>query len=118
MGLIHCPITFDDIAGRCALAFAGHTHGGQVRIPGLPPLWPPAGCGRYVAGWYERNGSRLYVSRGIGAKTLPIRLWLPPGAGALHAGRGVRRMWRRGAMRPARSTRQLKQPGRALWRWR
>jgi predicted MPP superfamily phosphohydrolase len=78
MALIHCPVTFDDVAGRCALAFAGHTHGGQVRIPGLPPLWLPAGCGRYVAGWYERNGSRLYVSRGIGAKTLPIRLWCRP----------------------------------------
>jgi len=76
--LIHCPITFDEIAGRCAVAFAGHTHGGQVRIPGLPPLWLPDGCGRYVAGWYERNGSRLYVSRGIGAKTLPIRLWCRP----------------------------------------
>jgi predicted MPP superfamily phosphohydrolase len=78
MALVHCPVTFDDLAGRCALAFAGHTHGGQVRLPGLPPFWLPAGCGRYVAGWYERDGSRLYVSRGIGAKTLPVRLWCRP----------------------------------------
>jgi len=78
MGLAHCPVSFEDLAGRCAVTFAGHTHGGQVRLPGLPPLWLPAGSGGYVAGWYERNGSRLYVSRGIGAKTLPLRLFCRP----------------------------------------
>jgi predicted MPP superfamily phosphohydrolase len=78
MGLVHCPVGFDDLAGRCAVAFAGHTHGGQVRLPGLPPAWLPAGSGGYVAGWYERNGSRLYVSRGLGAKTLPVRLFCRP----------------------------------------
>lgn len=78
MAMVHCPAGFDDIAGRCALAFAGHTHGGQVRLPGLPPLWMPAGCGRYVAGWYERDGSRMYVSRGIAAKGLPVRLFCRP----------------------------------------
>mgnify|MGYP001461185199 CR=1 FL=1 len=78
MAIVHCPVGFDEIAGRCAVAFAGHTHGGQVRLPGLPPLWMPAGCGRYVAGWYERNGSRLYVSRGIAAKGLPVRLFCRP----------------------------------------
>jgi hypothetical protein len=74
----HCPASFDDLAGRCAVVFAGHTHGGQVRIPGLPALWLPSGSGRYAAGWYERNGSRLYVTRGIGAKTLPVRLFCRP----------------------------------------
>lgn len=78
MGLVHCPAGFDDIAGRCAVAFAGHTHGGQVRLPGLPPLWLPSGSEDRVAGWYERNGSRLYVSRGLGAKTLPVRLFCRP----------------------------------------
>jgi uncharacterized protein len=78
MALVHCPCGFDDIAGRCAIAFAGHTHGGQIRLPGLPPVWLPSGSGRYVAGWYERGGSRLYVSRGIGAKTLPMRIFCPP----------------------------------------
>lgn len=78
MGLVHCPCGFDDLAGRCAVAFAGHTHGGQIRLPGLPPAWMPSGSGRYVAGWYERDGSRLYVSRGIGAKTLPMRIFCRP----------------------------------------
>lgn len=78
MALVHCPSGFDGIAGRCAVAFAGHTHGGQIRLPGIPPLWLPPGSGRYVAGWYERAGSRLYVTRGIGAKTLPMRVFCRP----------------------------------------
>ena len=78
MAMVHCPSGFDAIAARCALALAGHTHGGQIRVPGLPPLWLPAGCGRYVAGWYARDGSRLYVSRGIASKGLPMRLFCRP----------------------------------------
>jgi hypothetical protein len=32
------------------------------------------GGGRYVAGWYERDGSRLYVSRGLATPSTPVRL--------------------------------------------
>jgi hypothetical protein len=78
IALFHCPVSFDDLAGRCALAFAGHTHGGQVRLPGLPPLWMPAGCGRYVSGWYQRDGSRMYVTRGLAAPGIPMRLFCRP----------------------------------------
>jgi predicted MPP superfamily phosphohydrolase len=73
IGLFHSPAFFDRVAGRIPLAFAGHTHGGQVRLPGLPPFWLPRAVGRYVAGWFERSGSRLYVSRGIGTTILPLR---------------------------------------------
>lgn len=78
VALLHCPVGFDQMAGRCALAFAGHTHGGQVRLPGLPPLWLPAGCGRYVSGWYEREGSCMYVTRGLAAPGIPVRLFCRP----------------------------------------
>ncbi len=78
VGLVHCPVLFDDVAGRFPLVLAGHTHGGQVRIPGLPPLYMPKGCWPYVEGWYESRGSRMYVSRGIGCPSLPIRVACPP----------------------------------------
>jgi hypothetical protein len=78
IALFHSPATFDAVAGRWPLALAGHTHGGQVRLPFLPPLWLPEGSGRYVAGWYESSGSRLYVSRGIGTAMLPIRFLCRP----------------------------------------
>jgi len=63
------------------LAFAGHTHGGQVALPGgVPILVPPGQLNRkYAWGRYGVGGSReLIVSRGVGCSTLPIRLGCPP----------------------------------------
>jgi uncharacterized protein len=71
--LFHSPAAFDEVAGKCELAFAGHSHGGQVRIPFLKPLWLPDKCGDYDEGWFERDGSKMYVSRGLGTSLLPIR---------------------------------------------
>lgn len=78
IAFFHSPAFFDRLAGRFQLALAGHTHGGQVRLPFLPPLWLPSGCGRYVEGWYESEGARLYVSRGIGTSVLPVRFLCRP----------------------------------------
>ena len=74
----HAPGFFDQAAGRAPLILAGHTHGGQVRIPFLPVLWLPRDSGRFLEGWYEENGSKMYVSRGIGTSTLPIRFMCRP----------------------------------------
>jgi uncharacterized protein len=78
IALFHSPAYFDQIAGRVNLCIAGHTHGGQVRIPFLPPLWLPRGCGRYVEGWYEEDGTKMYVNRGLGMSNLPIRFFCRP----------------------------------------
>jgi uncharacterized protein len=60
-----------------ALFLAGHTHGGQIRVPGLPPITPP-GSGRYVEGWYRTAPVPLYVSRGIGMAEIRARFRCPP----------------------------------------
>ncbi len=78
IALFHSPAYFDDAAGRFDLALAGHTHGGQVRLPFIRPFWLPGGSGRFLAGWYAERGSRMYVSRGIGWSHFPIRLNCPP----------------------------------------
>jgi predicted MPP superfamily phosphohydrolase len=78
IGLVHAPSYFDRVAGYADLVLAGHCHGGQIRLPGLPPLYLPAGCGKYVEGWYEKNGSRLYVTRGLGNTILDMRLFSRP----------------------------------------
>jgi predicted MPP superfamily phosphohydrolase len=79
IALTHSPALFDDIAGpRVRLAFAGHTHGGQVRFPLLGPLWLPPGSGDYVQGLYSLRGSERYVSRGVGTSILPIRFLCRP----------------------------------------
>lgn len=78
LGLIHSPEFFDHFGDSVDIVFAGHTHGGQVRLPFLPPLWLPQGSGRYVWGWYERAASKMYVSRGIGNSILDVRFLARP----------------------------------------
>ena len=78
IALFHSPAYFDELGGRFPLALAGHTHGGQVRPPFVPPFWLPSGCGRYLEGWYESDGARLYVSRGVGTSVLPVRFLCRP----------------------------------------
>ena len=74
----HLPAFFDKVAGYVHLAFAGHTHGGQIRVPFAAASQLPRGSGRYVEGWYTERGSRMYVSRGIGTSFLPIRFRCAP----------------------------------------
>jgi len=76
--LMHSPEYFDSLADTGLIVLAGHTHGGQVRVPGLRPPWLPPGCGPYVEGWYERGSSRLFVSRGVGTSIVRARFWCRP----------------------------------------
>lgn len=65
----------------CVLS--GHTHGGQVNLFGFAP-WRPRGSGPYLSGWYRDVQPALYVSRGIGTVTIPIRLGSVPEVAAFH----------------------------------
>lgn len=78
VAFFHSPEYFNLVAGRVDLVLAGHTHGGQVKFPLFPPAYCPPGCGPYLSGWYERGGTRLYVSRGIGTSILEVRLGSRP----------------------------------------
>jgi predicted MPP superfamily phosphohydrolase len=86
IALFHAPSYFKKIPGRVPLALAGHTHGGQIRIPLLDPLWLPMASEHYIAGWYEENGSRLYVSRGIGMSIIQARFFCRPELAILAVG--------------------------------
>jgi len=78
--LVHCPQFADAVPPQVpapAALLAGHTHGGQIRLPGWTPFTPP-GSGRYVEGWYRDGAVPLYVSRGVGTVMVEARLFSVP----------------------------------------
>lgn len=61
------------------LVISGHTHGGQVCLPGIGPLvLPIQGSRELASGLHKRGKTQIYVSRGIGVVTPPIRVCCPP----------------------------------------
>jgi predicted MPP superfamily phosphohydrolase len=78
--LSHNPDTFDRAAELgIELSLAGHTHGGQVALEFISPeIAPSRLVTPYVAGWFRKGDSQLYVNRGIGTIFVPIRLGAPP----------------------------------------
>ena len=60
------------------LMLSGHTHGGQVRLPFLPPLMLPPLGKRFVEGHFRMGRTQLYVNRGLGSVGLPFRFNCPP----------------------------------------
>jgi predicted MPP superfamily phosphohydrolase len=77
--LSHAPMgVFSAQLFRCDLVLAGHTHGGQVNIPGFGAVTTPPGSGPFERGLYYVKRSKLYVNRGIGTSVFPIRIMCPP----------------------------------------
>ncbi|WP_232336881.1 metallophosphoesterase [Planococcus lenghuensis] len=83
--MMHNPNSFEEFPADAApLAVAGHTHGGQISIPGLPEWsWVALTSEEpvHVDGWidgYGAPGNRLYVNRGIGMSAVPIRINAKP----------------------------------------
>jgi hypothetical protein len=77
--LTHRPDVFPRIPARVTLTLAGHTHGGQVRLPWLgAPIVPSRFGQRYAAGLIVERGRRLFVTTGIGTSTIPVRFGVPP----------------------------------------
>lgn len=55
---------------------SGHTHGGQIVLPGLGPI--AAREFPVIAGLEQRQGTTIFVSRGVGTVYVPIRINCPP----------------------------------------
>jgi predicted MPP superfamily phosphohydrolase len=77
--LAHEPDIFVDVPERVSLTIAGHTHGGQIRLPMLPPVWAPSAYGaRFAYGHIVERGRHMIVSGGLGCSKVPLRLGVPP----------------------------------------
>lgn len=80
--LMHEPDVADELAaaGIAGLQLSGHTHGGQLRLLGRPPMaLRRARWGKqYLSGHYQVGPMQLYVNRGIGCVGVPLRVMCPP----------------------------------------
>lgn len=61
------------------LLLAGHSHGGQVRVPFIKPISTSL-AEKYIEGFYSmnNNGMQLYVNTGIGTSRIAARFMVPP----------------------------------------
>jgi len=77
--LAHEPDYADTVARYSVdLQLSGHTHGGQVRVPFVRPLYLPDLAKKYVWGMYRIRGLALYTNPGLGTVNVPVRMNCPP----------------------------------------
>jgi uncharacterized protein len=78
--LAHEPDYADEAAqvGRFALQLSGHSHGGQIVIPGLGPVMRGPMFWKYPIGRYQVGQMVLYTNRGIGTHVLRLRINCAP----------------------------------------
>ncbi|MGV3634161.1 MAG: metallophosphoesterase [Pseudorhodoplanes sp.] len=77
--MIHEPDIFTRVSDRVALTLAGHTHGGQMRLPLIWPAFVPSAYGaRFAYGHIVEGGRNLIVSGGLGTSFVPMRIGVPP----------------------------------------
>ena len=86
IAMTHNPILFEAMCRYPCLTLAGHTHGGQIKIPAVTPFIMklrkshrrmPA---RYEQGWVKEPNApgTMYVSRGLGVVGIPMRFRARP----------------------------------------
>ncbi|WP_027184164.1 metallophosphoesterase [Desulfovibrio inopinatus] len=78
--LAHSPELYEDAAiAGVKLYLCGHTHGGQICLPGGVPIMTNAACPRqYTRGRWQHRKMIGYTSSGAGASGLPVRYFCPP----------------------------------------
>jgi uncharacterized protein len=75
--LAHNPLRLVEAAALAVpLVLSGHTHGGQVVLPGIGAV--AAREFPVIAGKGRRDSTEIFVSRGVGTVYVPIRINCPP----------------------------------------
>jgi len=74
--LVHEPDFADTFCAdsTVSLQLSGHSHGGQIRIPGVGALVLPPHGRKYDQGLYRVKDMWVYTTRGIGVIGPPVRL--------------------------------------------
>lgn len=76
--LFHEPDYAEGLVQNASLTLCGHTHGGQICLPGGYPMHLPRGGRNFVGGTFEIDRKLMYVSRGIGTSGPAYRAFCRP----------------------------------------
>ena len=77
--IAHEPDFFRWVPPSVDLAIAGHTHGGQIKLPWFgAPTTGRAYLDAHLRGLFVEPGKAMVVSSGIGTSVVPLRIGVPP----------------------------------------
>jgi uncharacterized protein len=77
--LAHDPVWFAHMPQAPHLMLAGHTHGGQIVLPGIGIVTNASEAPlRWSHGLVVEEGRHLYVTSGLGTSGVPLRIGVPP----------------------------------------
>ncbi|HEY3329312.1 MAG TPA: metallophosphoesterase [Capsulimonadaceae bacterium] len=75
---MHEPDFADVVGEGFDLQLSGHSHGGQIRVPGLPVIYVPGYSRQYPEGLQQAKNHLVYTTRGIGMVGPQVRVFCPP----------------------------------------
>ncbi len=77
--LMHEPDYINDLnTNPFDLILAGHSLGGQIKLPGIGAVDRKDGAQKYTDGYYKLENSELYVTSGLGNENYKFRLFNTP----------------------------------------
>ena len=78
--IMHEPDYIDEFIDNydVNLVLAGHSHNGQVKLPGIRPIYLPKGAKTYYGNSYNINETMFYISNGVGNSIIDFRLFNTP----------------------------------------
>lgn len=80
LAILHEPDFADEMPSTVSLQLSGHSHGGQICLPGGIPIETRIGARKYSAGYYSDSTVPLYVTRGVGTSGPDLRMFCRPEA--------------------------------------
>ena len=75
--LLHQPDFVSDISGS-NIVLAGHSLGGQIKIPFMGGIIKKDGANQFINDYYEVDQQKLYISNGIGTENFSFRMFNKP----------------------------------------
>lgn len=76
--LVHEPDFFQSLPQRAQLMIAGHTHGGQIKLPFFGTIVSDSFGASHLRGLFREHGQALVVSSGLSTSVVPMRIGVRP----------------------------------------